>query len=233
MWLERSGGVRRLRRAGRSLRPGDRLHLYYDPRILAASPPAAALIADEGEYSVWYKPPGMYSQGSRWGDHCSIGRWAEKQLQRNAFVVHRLDRAASGLMLIAHHKTAARRLAALFQQRKLEKYYRVWAHGHFPAAGRVLDWPVEGREARSRVRRLLFDETRQRSLLEVRIETGRKHQIRRHLAQAGHLVVGDRLYGRTTDPEDLQLQAWRLAFVSPFDERQVSYQLPDEFQLQP
>ena len=87
-----SGGennAQRLRRAKKVLHPGDTLHLYYDEKILSEEPPTPELIADEGTYSVWYKPYGLRSQGSKWSDHCTIARWAETHLepQRPAFVV--------------------------------------------------------------------------------------------------------------------------------------------------
>ena len=91
------------------LQQQDRLHLYHDPRVLSIEPAEARMIADEGAFSIWYKPFGMLSQGSKWADHCTISRWVETHLrpQRPAFVVHRLDRAATGLMIIAHAKGVA------------------------------------------------------------------------------------------------------------------------------
>jgi len=96
VWITRGGNTRRLRRAKRSLQIGDEIHLYYDAEILAEIPPQPTLIADLGVYSVWDKPRGLRSQGSKWGDHCTLVRWAERHLQpeRSAFTVHRLDRAA-------------------------------------------------------------------------------------------------------------------------------------------
>jgi tRNA pseudouridine32 synthase/23S rRNA pseudouridine746 synthase len=121
VWLTHQEHTQRLRRASKSLQPGDQLHLYYDKNILDEEPTPAQLIADEGDYSVWYKPYGMYCQGSKWGDHCTITRWAEQHLtpQRSSFVVHRLDRAANGLIIVAHEKKAAALLSALFQNRKV------------------------------------------------------------------------------------------------------------------
>lgn len=66
-----------------------------------------------------------------------------------------------------------------------------------------------------------------RSLVDVRIETGRKHQIRRHLAEMGHPVIGDRLYGTgEADGMDLQLTAYLLAFQCPVNDEPVEYLLP-------
>jgi tRNA pseudouridine32 synthase/23S rRNA pseudouridine746 synthase len=226
VWLERSGHVQRLRRVDRKLRSADVLHLYFDAGIQALSPPMPRLIADEQDYSIWHKPAGMFSQGSKWGDHCSLPRQAELILKRNTFIVHRLDRAASGLMLVAHAKVAARRLSALFRERSLDKQYRVKVQGMFPEQPLCIEAPLDERKAISRVQRLGCRSEPVQSLLQVDIETGRKHQIRRHLAGMGFPVAGDRLYGGGEE-EDLRLQAVRLAFTCPMTGRPRDYRLPD------
>ena len=234
VWLSRGKNTRRIRRATLIPESGDILHLYYDRDVFEAAPSPATLIADEGDFSVWRKPPGTLSQGSKWGDNCTIQRWAEQHLQpqRPAFVVHRLDRAASGLILIAHKKSVAADLAQLFQKRSVGKDYEVFVHGEFPLYRQTFDAPMDGKPAKSSARRKLYDRDLDCSLLEVTIESGRKHQIRRHLADAGFPVVGDRLYGRETDTADLQLVSTRLSFEYPPEEAR-SYELPDKFRLHP
>jgi len=64
VWLENNQGVNRVRRAKKNINSGDQLHLYYDFSIQNSKQLDAKLIADEGDYSVWNKPSGMYSQGS-------------------------------------------------------------------------------------------------------------------------------------------------------------------------
>lgn len=230
VWMTRAGHTQRLRRAKRKLKAGDELHLYYDEEILAEVPSRPTLIADVGEYSVWNKPFGLRSQGSKWGDHCTIGRWAERHLQpeRPAFTVHRLDRAASGLILVAHSKSMAASLAKIFQSRKVEKRYLALVAGDFsgqPNPLRVVQ-PIDDRSAVSEISLEHLDADKQRSLVEVRIETGRKHQIRRHLADLGYPVVGDRLYGTgEEDGVDLQLTAYLLAFRCPVSGKKAEYRL--------
>lgn len=227
VWLTHGKGTRRVRRRKARLRVDDSLHLYYNAAVLAAQVPAATLVADQGGYSVWVKPAGMRSQGSRWGDHSTLGRWAEKQLQpqRSAFIVHRLDRAASGLMLLAHDKRTAAALAALFRQRRVTKRYQAQVRGAFPQDpdGLRMDDALDGRDAHSVARQLSYDAERDCSLLEVEISTGRKHQIRRHLAGVGHPVVGDRLYGDGDSSDDLQLAAVYLGFKCPLSGQQRVY----------
>ncbi len=215
VWLQHKGRPRRLRRSGARLHTGDVLHLYFNAKVQQQAPKPAQLVADEGNFSVWDKPPGMYAQGSKWGDHCCLLRWAERQLQRPTFIVHRLDRAASGLMLVAHDRQAAARLSALFRQRQVEKAYRVKVHGHFSGEVVEVKTALDGKPSRSRFQLIEYLPDMDQSLLQVWIETGRKHQIRRHLSGLGFAVVGDRLYGCDDRQEDLQLRAVYLAFGDP------------------
>jgi tRNA pseudouridine32 synthase/23S rRNA pseudouridine746 synthase len=228
VWLTRGRNTQRLRRAKRALRAGDELHLYHDSRILQEIPAEADLIADVGGYSVWNKPYGLRSQGSKWGDHCTVTRWAERHLEpeRPAFTVHRLDRAANGLILVAHSKKMAAALSELFKKREVEKRYRAVVAGDFSAQPSPLriEKPVDDKVAISEISLISVDGGQ--STVDVRIETGRKHQIRRHLAGLGHPVIGDRLYGSgEKDGVDLQLTAYLLAFHCPVNDEPVEYRL--------
>jgi len=238
VWLEDRSGIRRIRRAKKVLKDGDSIHLYYDRSIQQQHCPAAELVADLGDYSVWNKPCGMYSQGSRWGDHCTLYRYAETQLQpqRPAFIVHRLDRATNGLMLLAHSKRMANTFSRMFEQRRIVKQYRATVAGHIDQHELPIhiDRDIDGKRAVSdiiRIESYTTDSTR----LVVRIETGRKHQIRRHLADIGHPVLGDRLYGTggSTGGDagddiaaiDLQLQCCLLRFTCPVEQATRTFEL--------
>jgi len=201
-------------------------------------PPTPQLIADEQEYSVWHKPTGMLCQGSKWSDHCTINRWIEtqhlfeQQPQRNSFIVHRLDKAARGLVLIAHTKKATQKLAGLFEQKKIEKHYRIIVEGEFPEEEQIIDSKIDGKPAHSIARRLFFDAHKQHSLLDVQIKTGRKHQIRIHMQRSGHPVIGDRLHGNAHDRSpDLQLQSFSLSFTCPLSEQIKRYSCPNALTL--
>jgi 23S rRNA pseudouridine1911/1915/1917 synthase len=123
--------------------------------------------------------------------------------------VHRLDRATSGLLVVAKSEEAHRRLRALMKARRIEREYLALVEGRPPARTGTIDAPL-GRDRRERklisvdsdvprtavthfaVERALPGST----LLRVRLETGRTHQIRVHLQAIGHPVAGDRQYGR-------------------------------------
>lgn len=230
VWLESQHGIHRIRRAKKELKQGDTLHLYYDSGIQMQSTAPATLIADEGEYSIWNKPYGMYSQGSKWGDHCSIYRWAERHLEpeRPAFLVHRLDRAANGLIILAHNKKTASAFLQMFKQRAITKQYRISVEGN--AANLTLPYtieqPLDDKPAESVILSSDFHAKEQTTILIIEIKTGRKHQIRRHLSSIGHPVVGDRRYGAKDISKDLQLSSVMLSFDCPLTKTRRTYSLP-------
>lgn len=236
LWLTRDKSTQRLRRIKKPLKIDDVLHFYYDEQVLSQQPNEALLIADCIDYSAWYKPYGMLSQGSKWSDHCTIARWAQTHLtpERAAFIVHRLDRAATGLILIAHSKKAARALSAMFEKHDLEKIYHIIIHGDHRLRPQpdTLTSDVDGKSASSHFTHLDYDEKNKASLVQVKIDTGRKHQIRSHAASIDMPVVGDRLHGNIEvngDEKriDLQLCAVALNFVCPLTDEQRSFKLPE------
>jgi len=239
VWITKSGKTNRIRRAKKPLNIGDELHLYYDEEILFGDVEPAKLIADEIEYSVWDKPCGMFSQGTKWGDHNSITRWVElfgleenKIPQRPCFLVHRLDRATSGLILVAHSKKVASKLARLFENRQIEKRYTAIVNGCYPAEDKFqkLDSDIDGKSATSIILSSEYDLEKNQTSLLIKIESGRKHQIRKHLSGVGFPIIGDRLYGGIDDEDslrpDLMLRSCFLEFVCPISGELKGYLAP-------
>lgn len=238
LWLENGNKIKRLRRLKTQLKVDQELHFYYNDQILGQRPLVAELIEDNQSYSIWHKPAGMLCQGSKWGDHTTIYRFVEQQLQpqRQAIIVHRLDKMTSGLLILAHHKKIAAAFSHIFERREIKKSYRVLVHGQFTAVNNKLtiDKPIQDKAAISHIQLIAINPQGTQSLLDVCIETGRKHQIRSHLASVGFPVVGDRLYGieSTTQSNipDLQLTACELQFLCPVNGEQKHYRL-DKKQL--
>lgn len=149
-------------------------------------------------------------------------------------IVHRLDRETSGVLLVARTDRAHQALAEQFRNRQIEKIYLSLVHGRMKQPQGRIDTPIardpirrtrmtaklqSGRAALTEYR--VLEELGTFSFLEVRISTGRTHQIRVHLASIHHPILGDRLYGAPAKPEDLPcigrffLHANRIRFASP------------------
>ena len=109
VWIKKTRGKqRRIRRATAALRAGDILSVNDDAGLLALAPLRPDLVSDQHRYSVWYKPAGLMTPGTRFGDHCSLLRQAELffKSRRDVFPVHRLDREAARIVILAHDKKA-------------------------------------------------------------------------------------------------------------------------------
>ncbi len=160
-------------------------------------------------------------------------------------IVHRLDRQTSGVLLVARNDAAHRRLAAQFAGRQVEKVYLALVHGSVRQEQGRIEKPI-ARDRRARVRmsarlsggRAATTEYRVLrrlagfTLLEVRIRTGRTHQVRVHLADLGHPVAGDRLYGAPAGvagppaPARFFLHAHRIRFLQPSTGEPVTVESP-------
>jgi 23S rRNA pseudouridine1911/1915/1917 synthase len=163
-------------------------------------------------------------------------------------IVHRLDRDVSGLLVVAKTDRAHEALVAAMRRRAVERRYLALVHGQPDADRGKIDAPV-GRSPKHRTRMAVLPdgrpavtwfEVRERfedlALLDVRLETGRTHQIRTHLASIGHPIVGDAAYGRApARARELGvrrpfLHAYRLSFAHPVtgEEITVGSELPVE-----
>ena len=230
VWLKKQKGKqRRIRRSTAGLIPGDILSIYYDKDLLSKSPPLPQLISDQGRYSVWVKPAGLMSQGTKYGDHCSLLRQVALyyKSKRKVYLIHRLDREAAGLLLLAHDKKAAGRISRLFQNRQVIKRYtaRVWGDLTGALPENKIDLELDGKSALTEVAVDHFDQRTHTSRVDIVIRTGRKHQIRRHFEMIGHPVMGDSRYGEgNKNKEGMQLAATAIEFRCPFYQKQMVFE---------
>lgn len=132
-----------------------------------------------------------------------------KQIGQRIYPIHRLDRATSGVLIFGKNKTAAGQLSELFRAKKVEKQYLGIVRGYVEESA-TIDYPLAKekwlpkKEAISHYLRLAQTEinvpigryeTARYSLVEVRLETGRRHQIRRHFSHLRHPIIGDKKHG--------------------------------------
>ncbi len=224
----------------------------------AAAPPRTFGVLFEDEQLIALdKPAGVAVHG---GSGVSFGVIeqirAARPEARLLELVHRLDRDTSGILLIAKKRSALIRLQAQFRERATAKTYLALVSGDWPANRKVIDQPLHkytrpDGERRVKVvpandpdgmRAITLVKVAQRlhgfSLLEVTIKTGRTHQIRVHLASAGHPIAGDDKYGdfelnkalEKTGLKRMFLHAWRLGFEHPAtaERLQLESELPVE-----
>lgn len=210
---------------------GSELFANINPDVLAASVDKPTLLEQHKNYSFWYKPRGVLSQGSKWGDHTSIAELVADELERATHLVHRLDRNACGLMVLAHTRPAVRELTAIFATRKVTKRYRIVVAGEWlaPLPHRC-DGPIDERTALTEIESANYTPPADQSNLLIRLHTGRKHQIRRHLAAMGFPVIGDKRYGEKESDLSLALMSIELGFDCPFSKQPIHCVVPEIFQ---
>lgn len=185
---------------------------------------AARVLFEDEEVLAVEKPAGtLVIPARRPEPAATLRELAQEAAGRPVFVVHRLDREASGVVVFAKTAAAHGALCAAFERRETRKTYLVAAAGRLEGEGR-LDAPLrafgsgrvgaspQGKPSLTLWRSLALGPGA--ALLEVGLVTGRRHQIRAHLAGAGHPVLGDPLYGPPPRPAGgaarLLLHAWRL-----------------------
>jgi 23S rRNA pseudouridine1911/1915/1917 synthase len=197
---------------------GDEIEMHVPPAEPSELEPEAIpldFLYEDGDLVILVKPAGLVvhpAPGHRSGTLVNALLHHVQDLSgiggvRRPGIVHRLDKDTSGLMIVAKHDRAHRRLAAALKRREIRRSYLAAAWGHLAADTITVDAPV-GRSSRDRKRMTVVDTGRRAvthlrrmerwpaaDLVQARLETGRTHQIRVHLAHIGHPVVGDPVYG--------------------------------------
>jgi 23S rRNA pseudouridine1911/1915/1917 synthase len=247
--------------AGARLRPGQQVELRMAAPRPQGDRPRIELVHQDAQVVVLDKPSGVSSvpyEKREGGTAMDLVREAWRRQGRRAtdtplLVVHRIDKATSGLLMFARTKRAERELGLQFRRHTIDRTYLCAVHGD-PGDRRIESrlvadrgdrlrgstrFPDQGKRAVTHVRvlRALGSEA---SLCEVTLETGRTHQIRIHLAEAGHPLIGEPVYIRDwlaagCEPlpaPRLLLHAATLGFAHPGDGRRLAFESspPDDFQ---
>lgn len=227
-WLkkQRLKGLHRIRKAKTPIRVGDTIEFYFDPDIEFPSVEGFDVFYENKHFGVWKKVPGMLSQGTRYGDAGSVLKEVAAK-RKQAFLIHRLDREVGGLIVVGYSKQAATKLSELFRTESVEKYYRAWVLGIPKQNEGLIEKPLDDKASKTSYK--VIDKFEDKALLDIRIFTGRTHQIRRHLDFIGHPVIGDPRYGKgNKDDRGLQLVSCRIAFEDPFYKRPLDQSLDEE-----
>jgi 23S rRNA pseudouridine1911/1915/1917 synthase len=209
---------------------------YEDEHLVVVDKPAGLVVHPAPGHATGTLVHGLLAHDVAGGDEDRPG------------IVHRLDRDTSGLMVVARSDEAYRRLQELVRRRELERHYLALVVGKPRSRAGRIEAPI-GRDRREPMRHSLDTDTPRdavthfevlelfprHTLLDVKLETGRTHQIRVHLNAVGLPVAGDPVYGR---PHELGLDrqflhAARLGFAHPFTGERVDVEspLPEDLQL--
>ena len=238
-WLEAG----RVEVNGRSARDG-RLALAPDDTVALAArravlfPRGLSLVHEDDALLVVVKPSGLLTIATdRERDRTAYRQiWDYLAAKRERpFIVHRLDRETSGLLVFAKSEETKRALQAQFEARNVERVYLALVEGKPPEERGTLESKLaedrmlrvrsaeKGRHAITHYR--VIRRRREGSLLELRLGTGRRHQIRVQLAEAGWPIVGDVAHGGARGSVGrLCLHATRLGFVHPVTHRQIVFE---------
>ena len=217
---------------------GPAVHLsvvYEDESLAVIDKPAGMVVHPAPGHPVGTLADGLRQRGTTWSQ---LGG------EQRPGIVHRLDRDTSGLLVVAKTEAAHRSLSLQLQRRTLGRVYWALVHGTFREATGRIEAPI-GRDPGHRQRMAVVDEgraavtdfvvmkrMRRFSRLEVRLLTGRTHQIRVHLASISHPIAGDPVYGRRGDTiiDRPALHAQRISFLHPVSGERCEFEspLPDD-----
>jgi len=190
-------------------------------------PPFTVVFEDE-DIVVVDKPSGLLTAPTPESDRNNLADLLSRRPGSvPVFVVHRIDLETSGLVMFAKTADANRELSNRFRDHDLERAYLAAVAGRFPDGTKRIDRPVGGRRAVTHVEiRERFDD--RATLVSCRLETGRTHQIRLHMAEVGTPVIGDTRYGRPFSPAPprMALHATKLGLAHPRTGAPLSFDSP-------
>ncbi len=242
----------RLAKSGQRVRPADDVAVNIPPEAAPAPVDGVAVtlsvVYEDESLAVIDKPAGMVvhpAPGHAVGTLADGLRqrgttWSQLGGEQRPGIVHRLDRDTSGLLVVAKTEAAHRSLSLQLQRRTLGRVYWALVHGSFREATGRIDAPI-GRDPGHRQRMAVVDggrpaitdftvvqRMRRFTRLEVRLLSGRTHQIRVHMASIGHPIAGDPVYGRRGDTSAARpaLHAQRLSFLHPQTDRRCEFESP-------
>ncbi len=193
----------------------------------ASKLPEHSVLFEDDEIIVAVKPAGLLTAPTPESDRGNLADMLSRDRGSRVFVVHRIDLDTSGILVFAKSEESNKELSHTFREHAIERKYLAVVDGHWPDDLQQIDEEVGGKSAQSHfeVIERLGDRA---TLLQVRLETGRTHQIRLHATGAGHPVLGDKQYGKVSDlaPPRMALHAKHLAFAHPMTGEAKEFDCP-------
>lgn len=234
-------------KSGYKLREGDKITILYDMASIDTPPDIELPILYENDaVLVINKPAGVIAHArGKFYNEASVASFVRQHTKgmegQRAGIVHRLDRATSGIMICAKNETAQEWLQSQFANRTVTKHYQAIIKGAMRLDHAIIDMPIDRNpkapasfrvSKHGKAAQTTYHVSKQfgdYQLLDLKPLTGRTHQLRVHLAEQGHPIVGDVLYGG--EPADrLFLHAYSLAIILPDGQPQTFIApLPMEF----
>jgi 23S rRNA pseudouridine1911/1915/1917 synthase len=229
--------------ARRELDPGELVEVGQKS-VQPALPPGLAILHEDDDVIVVLKAHGLLTVATERERETTAQAYLNVYLKEKGgeriHVVHRIDRETSGVLVFAKNFEAREALKEKFAAHDVERVYIAVIEGELdPPRGTIRshlrerkDLRMESVEAHPDAKLAVthyrtIESNGRYSLLEIRLETGRKNQIRTHLAEAGHPVVGDRMYGSTVNPLGrLGLHAKLLGFEHPKTGKKLVFTAP-------
>lgn len=236
-------------KAGYKLRPADTIKIDYVAEVEAEIPEITIpVLYEDKDCVVINKPLGLltHSKGA-FNPEPTVASWLHSRVPEmtgeRAGIVHRLDRATSGVMICAKTPVALSWLQKQFSTRKVKKSYVAIVQGELTLPEAIIDMPIARNPKKPQTFRVgsngkpavtaykVLETSENRSLIELKPTTGRTHQLRVHLAHIKHPIVGDTFYqGAVADR--LYLHALSLEITLPDRQRKVfTAPLPEEFTI--
>jgi tRNA pseudouridine32 synthase/23S rRNA pseudouridine746 synthase len=207
--------------------------------------PRLDIIYRDDDMVVLNKPSGLLTVPGRLPEHQDCLQNRVNSVLPGATIVHRLDMATSGILVMALNKAAHVDISRQFEQRKTSKTYIARVYGHLETKQGLVDLPLicdwpnrpkqmvdHQRGKPSQTRYQVLSENEESSLVELTPITGRSHQLRVHMLSLGHPILGDRLYAHDkalTISDRLQLHAHKLVLCQPRTQQQLEFISPCPF----
>lgn len=242
------------------LHPADKIRFYFIESDFRTSESSYIydwgrkidVLYENADFLVVNKPAGIKTHPNSPGEGGTLLNFVQGYLasipDQAAYMVHRLDEGTSGAIIVAKTPYAVPLLNTQLKAKQIRRTYLAWVQGRMTQESGMVDLPIGYHPSNNRLRKInglaakeavthwrLLASNGTASLLQVQLETGRTHQIRVHLAELGHPLLGDQDYNPLRESNRLQLHSYTTSLVVPFSQKEITLvaPLPADFKRPP